>query len=250
MNYQLVIIKGNFLISSFVGHSISNASSVQSTSSPRNIHNGNNSTTKATEKAGSPQQMQVTFDVTHQQTQSNSKQTSDVSSNNKEPPCSDIKNPSIAKVIPFSHQPTVNSTRSLVGSIEPTVVEKSSCNAISQVGSESSITSACSDPVASLSQVNNQGQNFHASKDGLMTVCAPQKDGNLQPVFTTICSCQRRQRASQYIDKGTRKDDSILIDSDEEEDCKGKFLNCTAQHFVLCSNMKCLKTKYKIDINI
>lgn len=156
--------------------------------------------------------MQVTFDVTHQQTQSNSKQTSDVSSNNKEPPSSDTKNPSIAKVVPFSHQPTVNTTRSLVGSIEPAVVEKSSSNAISQVHSESLITSASSDSVASLSQVNIYGQHCHC--------ITPQKDGIFQPVSSTILP---RQRASQYVDKGTRKDDSILIDSDdeEEEDHKG-----------------------------
>lgn len=211
MNYPLVIVKGNFLIASFLGHSISNVSLVQSTSSPRKINIGNNSTKKTTVKAGSPQLMQVTFDVTHQQTQSRSKQTSDVSSNNKELPSSDTKNPSIAKVVPFSHQPTVNTTRSLVGSIEPAVVEKSSCNAISQVCSESLITSASSDSVASLSQVNIHGQRCHC--------IAPQKDGIFQPVTSTILP---RQRASQYVDKGTRKDDSILIESDEdEEDHKG-----------------------------
>ncbi|XP_067056627.1 histone-lysine N-methyltransferase EHMT2-like isoform X1 [Acropora muricata] len=193
--------------SQLTGHSISNVSSVQSTSSSRNIIIGNNSTTKTAVKAGSPRLMQVTFDVTHQQTQSNSKQTSDVSSNNKEPPSSDTKNPSIAKVVPFSHQPTVNTTRCLVGSIEPPVVEKSSSNAISQVHSESLITSASSDSVASLSQVNIYGQHCHC--------ITPQKDGIFQPVSSTILS---RQRASQYVDKGTRKDDSILIDSDEEEE--------------------------------
>ena len=53
-----------------------------------------------------------------------------------------------------------------------------------------------------------------------MTVCARDEDGHLQPIFTTICSCQLRKRALKYADKGTTRGDSIVIDSDEEEDSK------------------------------
>ena len=59
-----------------------------------------------------------------------------------------------------------------------------------------------------------------APEGGVMTVYAPTADGQMRPICTTICSCELRKRSLKYADKGKTKGDSIVIDSDEEDDKK------------------------------
>lgn len=59
-----------------------------------------------------------------------------------------------------------------------------------------------------------------ALEDGIGFVFTSTPDGQLKPICKTICSCQLRQRALKYVDKGKSKDDSIVIDSDEEDEKK------------------------------
>ena len=57
-----------------------------------------------------------------------------------------------------------------------------------------------------------------APDGGMMTVFAHFEDGQVRPIMRTICSCQLRKRALKYADKGKTKTDSIVLDSDEEEE--------------------------------
>ena len=70
------------------------------------------------------------------------------------------------------------------------------------------------------SQESTGSQTCLAPEGGLMTVFAPTADGQMLPICTTICSCELRKRALKYADKGKTKGDSIVIDSDEEDDKK------------------------------
>ena len=80
-----------------------------------------------------------------------------------------------------------------------------------------------------------------ASQDGIMTVFAPMSDGQMRPICRTICSCQLRKRAMKYGDKGKTKDDSIIIDSDEEGDSKSsEGVDSVNKQGILCSDDTCL----------
>lgn len=197
----------------------SNVLSFPSTSSTRIPNNVSNPKTKTAEFPGTSKEMSVIYCAAQSETLSSSKVNSDLSCKDKEPSTSEVRSPSIAKVVPFSHQPSVSSGTSSVGTSKPSPVEKVCSNTICQNGPESPTVSTCNS-LTSLCKVNLAGEHCHASKDGLMTVCARDEDGHLQPIFTTICSCQLRKRALKYADKGTTRGDSIVIDSDEEEDSK------------------------------
>ena len=183
-------------------------------------HYSKNSTGKVTGPACSSQQTNVS--LAHRQMLSNSTGASEPLSLDKQHTSSDVKNPSIAKVIPFSHQPTVNGSKPTVSAGTSLVTWKSSTDTNFHVKPEGDALLQCNSMLSNVtkvdgSQVSIPGQQCLASEDGLMTVFAPTKDGQLRPICKTICSCQLRQRALKYADKGKTKDDSIVIDSDEEE---------------------------------
>lgn len=130
---------------------------------------------------------------------------------------SDVKNPSIVKVAPFSHQPSPNCTNSSVSSSSSSVpLNSSSIETNSQVKPEGQMVLNLPSKING-SQESNGSQTCLAPEGGVMTVYASTADGQMQPICTTICSCQLRKRALKYVDKGKTKDDSIVIDSDEED---------------------------------
>lgn len=136
---------------------------------------------------------------------------------------SDVKNPSIVKVAPFSHQPSPNCTKSSVSTSSSSLSPNSSTvETNSQVKTENPMVLNLSSKITETigSEESTGGQTCLAPDGGLMTVFAPTEDGQMRPICTTICSCQLRKRALKYIDKGKTKDDSIVIDSDEEDDKK------------------------------
>lgn len=131
----------------------------------------------------------------------------------------DVKNPSIVKIAPFSHQPSPNCSKSPMGT-------SSSSN--SQIKPEGQVVSHCI-AVPSNHMTENSGSQEStgtqtlcplALEDGIGFVFTSTPDGQLKPICKTICSCQLRQRALKYVDKGKSKDDSIVIDSDEEDEKK------------------------------
>ena len=158
---------------------------------------------------------QINESVECGQTNSNSTSSNELLSLDKQHASSDVKNPSVAKVVPFSHQPSLNTVKCSVGVCTTSATLTGSTASSSQIKSEVQTVSQCS---SLLSHVNIPAFQYLASEDGLMTILAPTEDGQMQPLVKTICSCQLRQRALKYVDKGKTKDTSIIIDSDEEED--------------------------------
>ena len=143
----------------------------------------------------------------------NSAGTSGQPSGDKQTVC-DVKNPSVVKVAPFSHQPSPNFTKSSVTSSLSSVP---SIKANSQVKPEGQIILNLSSKITD-SQESTGSNNCLAPEGGLMTVFVPTSDGQMQPLCTTICSCELRRRSLKYVDKGKTKDDSIVVDSDGEDE--------------------------------
>lgn len=149
----------------------------------------------------------------------NSAGTSGQPSGDKQTTC-DVKNPSIVKVAPFIHQPSPNLTKSPVtSSLSSVPLNSSSIETNSQVKSEGQMVLNLQHKLTG-SQENTGSETCLAPEGGVMTVFAPTADGQMVPICTTICSCELRKRALKYADKGKTKGDSIVIDSDEEDEKK------------------------------
>ncbi|PFX17666.1 Histone-lysine N-methyltransferase EHMT1 [Stylophora pistillata] len=142
----------------------------------------------------------------------------------------DNKNPSVVKVAPYIHQPSPNSTKSIDGTNSSLLtLNTPTFEKASQVKPEDQVNLPCGTDVPTNNVMVPQGSQITASalpclasQDGMMTVFAPTSDGQMAPIIKTICSCQLRKRALKYADKGKTKNDSIIIDSDEEGDSESK----------------------------
>lgn len=133
---------------------------------------------------------------------------------------SDVKNPSIVKVAPFSHQPSPNFTKSSVtSSLLSMPLNSTTIETNSQVKPEGQMVLNLPSKTTGY-QESTGSDTCLAPEGGLMTVFAPTADGQMRPICTTICSCELRKRSLKYADKGKTKGDSIVIDSDEEEEKK------------------------------
>ena len=209
------------VLSPFVGQTNnSNITSPPSTSRTGSPHYSNNSIAKVVSSMGSPQGTNIS--VAQKEPHCNSGAGAPLSLD-KQHSTADVKNPSVAKVVPFSHQPS--GSKSTVSACTSSVTANNSTVTNFQVKPEGQTVSQCnalSNNVTRISgsQVAIAGQQCVASEDGTMTVFAPSEDGQLRPTCKIICSCQLRQRALKYGDKGKTKDDCIVIDSDEEEEEK------------------------------
>lgn len=171
------------------------------------------------DSACSSQQTNTSLGCRH--THTNTTGCRDSPSIEKQTTSSDVKNPSVVKVAPFSHQPSPNSAKSsVVTSSSSSIQNSSSIETNSQVKPEDQIVMRLLSKVAGASGSDESvGNQTCLAPDGeLMTVFAPTADGQMRPICRTICSCQLRKRALKYRDKGKTKDDSILIDSDNEDE--------------------------------
>jgi len=140
-------------------------------------------------------------------------------SGDKQTTC-DVKNPSIVKVAPFSHQPSPNFTKSSVtSSLSSVPPSNASIETNSQVKPEGQMVLNLPSKITGY-QESTGSDICLAPEGGVMTVFAPTADGQMRPICTTICSCELRKRALKYADKGKTKGESIVIDSDEEDDKK------------------------------
>ena len=144
----------------------------------------------------------------------NSSVTGEAVSLDKKRATSDGKTLSVAKVVPFSHQPSVSavkcSTSTCCSSATSTVSSATNTQIQQTVAHEQSSTLPTS--------VDISESQCPAPDGGIMTVFAHFEDGQVHPIMRTICSCQLRKRALKYADKGKTKTDSIILDSDEEEE--------------------------------
>lgn len=200
----------------FLGSSFPNAKSLSSTTPTGRPNFGKNSTTKMLDSACSSQQTKTGLVYRHQ----TSTGSSDLPSVDKQT-TSDVKNPSIVKVAPFSHQPSPNCAKSSVGTSSSSITpNNSTIETNAQVKPENQMVLHLQSKITGATEESTEGETCLAPDGGLMTVFAPTADGQMRPICRTICSCQLRKRAEKYIDKGKTKDDSIVIDSDEEDDKK------------------------------
>lgn len=143
---------------------------------------------------------------------------------------SENKNPSINKVAPFIHKPSPNSSKFIDGTNSSSLtLNNPTSETASEVKLEEQVKLHCGTEVppmnvtvSSVSQIMTSTPPCLASQDGMMTVFAPTSDGQMKPIIRTICSCQLKKRSLKYADKGKTKNDSIIIDSDEEGDKKSK----------------------------
>ena len=143
---------------------------------------------------------------------------------------SENKNPSINKVAPFIHKPSPNSSKFIDGTNSSSLtLNNPTSETASEVKHEDQVKLHCGTEVppmnvtvSSVSQIMTSTPPCLASQDGMMTVFAPTSDGQMKPIIRTICSCQLKKRSLKYADKGKTKNDSIIIDSDEEGDNKSK----------------------------
>ena len=168
---------------------------------------------------GSSCSSQTSITVTCKHVHPNSAGTSAQPSGDKQTSC-DVKNPSIMKVAPFIHQPSRNFTKSPVtSSLSSEPLNSSSVETNSQVKPEGQLVLNLPHKITG-SQESTGSETCLAPEGGLMTVFAPSADGQMLPICTTICSCELRKRSLKYADKGKTKGDSIVIDSDEEDEKK------------------------------
>ena len=187
-------------------------------------HYSHNAMAKVTDSACSSEKTNAS--LSQRQTYSTSTGVSEPLSLDKQHVSLDSKNPSIAKVEPFSHQPLASNIKSSMNVCTPSVAGKISTDTNVQVKAEDQMVSLCNslptDPVMRINdtELSAPDHQCQASENGLMTIYAANGDGGLRPIITTICSCQLRQRALKYVDRGKTKGDSIVLDSDEEEDKK------------------------------
>ena len=157
---------------------------------------------------------QTNVSTAQEQKNLNSSVTGEAVSLDKKRATSDGKTPSVAKVVPFSHQPSVSAVK---------------CSASTCCSSATPTVSAATNTQIQQSVAHEQNSMLQTSVDisesqcpapdgGIMTVFAHFEDGQVRPIMRTICSCQLRKRALKYADKGKTKTDSIVLDSDEEEE--------------------------------
>ena len=157
---------------------------------------------------------QTNVSTAQEQKNLNSSVTGEAVSLDKKRATSDGKTPSVAKVVPFSHQPSVSAVK---------------CSASTCCSSATPTVSAATNSQIQQSVAHEQNSMLQTSVDisesqcpapdgGIMTVFAHFEDGQVRPIMRTICSCQLRKRALKYADKGKTKTDSIVLDSDEEEE--------------------------------
>ena len=185
-------------------------------------HYSNNMTAKATDSSCSSEKTNAS--LSQRQTHTTSTSVCEPLSLDKQQASLDSKNPSIAKVEPFSHQPLASCAKSSSSVCTPSLPGKISTDTNIQVKAEDQMVSLCNSlPTDLITRINNSelstpSHQCHAAQDGLMTIYAANGGGELRPIITTICSCQLRQRALKYVDKGKTKDDSIVLDSDDEEE--------------------------------
>ena len=201
-----------FLSLNFLGSSFPNPKSLSSSTPLGSPHFTKNSITKV---PGSSCSSQTTTRHVHP----NSADTSGQPSGDKQTTC-DVKNPSIVKVAPFNHQPSPNFTKSSVtSSLSSVPLNSSSIETNSQVKPEGQMVLNLPHKMTGCQQ-STGSETCLAPEGGLMTVFAPNADGQMLPICTTICSCELRKRSLKYADKGKTKGDSIVIDSDEEDEKK------------------------------
>ena len=133
---------------------------------------------------------------------------------------SDIKNPSVVKVSPFSHQPSPNfTTSSVTSSLSSGTMNSSSIETNSQLKPEGEIVLNLPSKITG-SQEITESHTCPAPDCGLKPVFFLAADGQMQSFCKIICSCELRKRSLKYVDKGKTKDDSIVVDSDEEDEKK------------------------------
>lgn len=196
---------------------ISNVTSLPPSSAAGSQFCNSNVKPKATVSVAASQETDVS--LAQRKSTSNSVGASEPSPLNKQPPPMDVRNPSIAKVVPFSHEPAINSAKSSVEVSTPSEVPKTDTDTNLHISPKGQVVMQSSLPQTNLKTTLSLSPGyFHVSEDGCMTIFASGKGGHLQQLYKAVCRCQLRERALKYADKGKTKCDSIVIDSDEEDE--------------------------------